>query len=140
MSAFEPEETVQNRARMEALINSAFKREVIRKVTDVILPLNDVGFGPSFYCVHSIGGGATEFQHMARMLGPKQNFYGIQVPTQAVSKLRLRTFVQKYFLNYDELETNNSASRYRKKKTKKTILLILRSRTFSHSLDQQAQR
>jgi thioesterase domain-containing protein len=66
---------------MEALINSAFKREVIRKVTDVILPLNDVGFGPSFYCVHSIGGGATEFQHMARMLGPKQNFYGIQVPT-----------------------------------------------------------
>jgi hypothetical protein len=33
------------------------------------------------------------------------------------------------------LETNNSASRYRKKKTEKTILLILRSRTFSHSLD-----
>ena len=81
MSAFEPEETVQSRARMEALINSAFKREVIRKVTDVILPLNEVGFGPSFYCVHSIGGGATEFQHMVRMLGPKQNFYGIQVPT-----------------------------------------------------------
>ncbi len=66
---------------MEALINSAFKREVIRKVEDVILPLNDIGFGPSFYCVHSIGGGATEFQHMARMLGPKQNFYGVQVPT-----------------------------------------------------------
>jgi thioesterase domain-containing protein len=81
MSVIEPEETVQSRARMEALINFAFKQEVIRKVTDVILPLNDVGFGPSFYCVHSIGGGATEFQHMARMLGPKQNFYGIQVPT-----------------------------------------------------------
>ena len=81
MSVFEPEETVQSRARMEALMNSAFKREVIRKVTDVILPLNDGGFGPSFYCVHSIGGGATEFQQMARMLGPKQNFYGIQVPT-----------------------------------------------------------
>lgn len=81
MSAFEREETVQGRARMEALINSAFKREVIRKVTDVILPLNDVGFGPPFYCVHSIGGGAIEFQHLARMLGPKQSFYGIQVPT-----------------------------------------------------------
>jgi thioesterase domain-containing protein len=81
MSVFKPEKTVQSRARMEALINSAFKREVIRKVTDVILPLNDVGFGPSFYCVHSIGGGAIEFQHMARMLGPKQTFYGIQVPT-----------------------------------------------------------
>ncbi|MGB6398439.1 MAG: hypothetical protein WBF73_22545, partial [Bradyrhizobium sp.] len=35
------------------------------------------------------------------------------------------------------LETNNSASRYRKKKTEKTILLILRSRTFSHSLGQK---
>jgi Thioesterase domain len=81
MSAFECEDTVQSRARMEALINSAFKREVIRKVTDVILPLNDVGLGPSFYCVHSIGGGAVEFQHLARMLGPKQSFYGIQVPT-----------------------------------------------------------
>jgi thioesterase domain-containing protein len=81
MSVFESEEALQSPARMEALINSAFKREVIRKVTDVILPLNDVGFGPPFYCVHSIGGGAIEFQHMARMLGPKQNFYGIQVPT-----------------------------------------------------------
>jgi len=58
MSAFESEETVQSRARMEALINSAFKREVVRKVTDVIVPLNDAGIGPSFYCVHSIGGGA----------------------------------------------------------------------------------
>jgi len=81
MSAFESEETVQSRARMEALINSAFKREVVRKVTDVILPLNDAGVGPSFYCVHSIGGGAIELQHMARMLGPKQAFYGIQVPS-----------------------------------------------------------
>jgi hypothetical protein len=45
-----------------------------------------------------------------------------------------------YFLNYDELETNNSASRYRKKKTEKTILLILRSRTFSHSVDPKLTR
>jgi thioesterase domain-containing protein len=81
MSAFEPEETVQSRARMEVLINCAFKREVIRKVTDVILPLNDDGCGPAFYCVHAIGGVATVFQHMARMLGPKQQFYGIQAPT-----------------------------------------------------------
>ena len=48
MSAFEREDAVQSRARMEALINSAFKREVIPKVTDVILPLNDVGLGPRF--------------------------------------------------------------------------------------------
>ena len=47
--------------------------------------------------------------------------------------------MQKYFLNYDELEKNSSASRYRKKKTEKTILLILRSRAFSHSLGQKAK-
>jgi thioesterase domain-containing protein len=66
---------------MEELIKLAFKREVIRKVTDVILPLNDVGCGPAFYCVHAIVGVATDFRHMARMLGPKQKFYGIQAPT-----------------------------------------------------------
>jgi thioesterase domain-containing protein len=81
MSSFETEETAQSRARMEALINSAFKREVIRNVTDVLLPLNDVGAGPSLYCVHTIAGAVTEFQHLVRMLGSKQNFYGIQVPT-----------------------------------------------------------
>ncbi len=73
--------TFQCRARMEKLINLAFKREVIRKVTDVILPLNDVGCGPAFYCVHAIGGVAADFRHMARMLGPEQKFYGIQAPT-----------------------------------------------------------
>ena len=77
----ETEKTLQCQARMERLINLAFKREVIRKVTDVILPLNDVGCGPAFYCVHAIGGVATDFRHMARMLGPKQKFYGIQAPT-----------------------------------------------------------
>jgi thioesterase domain-containing protein len=66
---------------MEALINIAFKREVIRRVTEVILPLNDIGVGPPFYCVHSLGGSATEFRDVARMLGPKQKFYGIQAPT-----------------------------------------------------------
>lgn len=74
-------ETFQDRTRMEALINIAFKREVVRNVKDIILPLNDSGSGPPFYCVHSLGGAATEFRDMARMLGPKQNFYGIQTPT-----------------------------------------------------------
>jgi thioesterase domain-containing protein len=77
----ETEKTLQCQARMETLINIAFKREVIRKVIDVILPLNDAGCDPAFYCVHAIGGVAADFRHMARMLGPKQNFYGIQAPT-----------------------------------------------------------
>jgi thioesterase domain-containing protein len=60
----------------------AFGREVLRKVTDVVLPLNDHGIGPAFYCIHPITGAATNCCHMAKMLGPKQIFYGIQAPTK----------------------------------------------------------
>jgi thioesterase domain-containing protein len=73
--------SVDENARMNALANAAFAREVRRKVTDVILPLNDNGTGPAFYCVHSITGAATGFCPMAKMLGPKQRFFGIQTPT-----------------------------------------------------------
>jgi thioesterase domain-containing protein len=76
-----PENTAKNPARIEALINSAFKREVIRKVVDVVVPLNDIGDGPPFYCIHSIAGVATEYQDLVRMLGPNRKFYGIQVPS-----------------------------------------------------------
>jgi thioesterase domain-containing protein len=81
MPLSEPENKIQNGARMETLINLAFKREVIRKVKDVILPLNDVGSVPSLYCVHSIVGIGAEYRDLARMFGPGQNFYSIQVPT-----------------------------------------------------------
>ena len=74
-------ETEKAEARIEKLINLAFKREVVRKVTDVILPLNDGGCDAAFYCVHAIGGVAADFRHLARMLGPEQKFYGIQTPT-----------------------------------------------------------
>jgi thioesterase domain-containing protein len=67
---------------MNELAHAAFAREVLRKVTDVILPINDSGTGPAFYCVHSITGAATNFCPMAKMLGPKQRFYGIQTPTK----------------------------------------------------------
>lgn len=82
MHRFETEKPLEGPARIEALINVAFKREVIRKVTDVIAPLNDFSCSLPLYCVHSIVGAATEFQHMARLLGSKQKFYGIQVPTE----------------------------------------------------------
>jgi thioesterase domain-containing protein len=67
--------------RMRQLADLAFGREIMRKVVDVIVPLNDSGVGLPFYCVHSITGAATDFRFMAEMLGPLQNFYGIQVPT-----------------------------------------------------------
>src|ERR1700677_3918032 len=72
---------VDENARINELAHGAFAREVLRKVTDVILPLNDNGTGPAFYCVHSITGAATGFCPMAKMLGPKQRFFGIQTPT-----------------------------------------------------------
>jgi thioesterase domain-containing protein len=69
-------------ARMRQLASIAFGREVTRKIVDAILPLNDTGVGPPLYCVHSITGAATDFRFMAEMLGPQQNVYGIQAPTE----------------------------------------------------------
>lgn len=69
-------------ARINQLANAAFTREVLRKVNEVILPLNDRGSGPAFYCIHSITGAATDFRFMAQMLGPNQRFFGIQTPTR----------------------------------------------------------
>ena len=69
-------------ARMNMLANAAFVSEALRRVTDVILPLNDSGTGSAIYCVHCITGVASSFRFMAQMLGPQQSFYGIQTPTK----------------------------------------------------------
>jgi thioesterase domain-containing protein len=69
-------------ARINKLAHVAFGREVLRKVADVILPLNDAGTGAALYCVHPITGVATNFRNLAQMLGPEQSFYGIQSPTK----------------------------------------------------------
>jgi hypothetical protein len=103
-------------ARIEKLINLAFKREVIRKVTDVILPLNDGGCDPAFYCVHAIGGVAADFRHMARMLGPEQKFYGIQTPTgkrnaEFISSIKS---ISQYYV--DELAQDTVEELYRRGK------------------------
>jgi thioesterase domain-containing protein len=75
-------ETEDEFFQMKRLANAGFAREALRKVTDVILPLNDSGTGPAFYCVHDITGIATGFRFIAEMLGPQQRFYGIQTPTK----------------------------------------------------------
>ena len=74
-------EPVDAYARMNKLANAAFVAEALRKVTDVVVPLNDSGTGPAFYCVHCVTGVATGFRFMAQMLGPQHRFYGIQTPT-----------------------------------------------------------
>jgi len=75
-------ELVDHCSHMKKLAQVVFGREVLRKVTDVIQPLNDRGAGTAFYCVHSVTGSVTDFRFMAQMLGPEQRFYGIQAPTK----------------------------------------------------------
>jgi thioesterase domain-containing protein len=74
-------EPVDRRERMKRLAHGAFSREVLRKVRDVIFPLNDQGTGPAIYGVHSITGVATNFIPIAALLGPDQLFFGVQTPT-----------------------------------------------------------
>jgi len=81
-SALMTNEAEDEYVRMKRLANAGFAREALRKVTDVILPLNDSGAGSAFYCVHDITGMATGFRFLAEMLGPQQRFYGIQTPTK----------------------------------------------------------
>jgi len=68
-------------ARINLLSNVAVGREIRRKAIHTILPLNDGGTKPAFYCVHCVSGMAAQFRFLAQMLGPDQPFYGIQVPT-----------------------------------------------------------
>jgi len=67
--------------RMNKLAQVAFGREALRRVVDVILPLNDSGAGIALYCVHPITGVATNFRFLAQMLGPGRRLFGIQTPT-----------------------------------------------------------
>ena len=45
-----------------------------------IVPLNEHGTGPAFYCVHSISGEVSSLFNLVRALGPDQVFHGLQVP------------------------------------------------------------
>jgi hypothetical protein len=74
-------EPVKQCARLQKLAHFAFGQEVLRKVTNVIQPLNDRGTATAFYCVHSITGSITNFSSMAQMLGSGRKFYGVQAPT-----------------------------------------------------------
>jgi thioesterase domain-containing protein/acyl carrier protein len=47
-----------------------------------LVPLASDGDGPVLYCMHSVGGEAMSFRHLAGLLGPEQRVYGIQVPPE----------------------------------------------------------
>jgi pimeloyl-ACP methyl ester carboxylesterase len=69
-------------ARMKSLAHLAFAQEARRKVTEVIVPFNDCGINPPFYCVHPITGSAGSYRTLSALLGPQQRFYGVQTPTR----------------------------------------------------------
>lgn len=52
------------------------------KALQALVPLTDTGDGPILYCVHSVGGDAMSFRHLAHLVGPEQRLYGIQVPPE----------------------------------------------------------
>ena len=53
---------------------------LISRQTNPIVKFNENGAGLAFYCVHSITGDVTILHDLARLVGPTQQFYGIQVP------------------------------------------------------------
>lgn len=69
-------------ARMKALAQLAFAQEVRRKVTAAIVPFNDCGSNSPFYCVHPVSGSVGTYRSLAEMLGPEQQFFGIQTPSR----------------------------------------------------------
>jgi thioesterase domain-containing protein len=69
-------------AAMRQLAAQAAFKEALGKANTVIVPLNQAGDAPPFYCVHSLSGKANDYIQLAALLGPRQPFFGIQIPTR----------------------------------------------------------
>lgn len=69
-------------ARMQQLASNVAWTESLGRAKAIIVPLNESGAGLPFYCVHSLSGKATDYIALARMLGPDQPLYGIQMPAR----------------------------------------------------------
>ena len=69
-------------ARMQQLASNVAWTESLGRAKAIIVPLNESAKGLPFYCVHSLSGKATDYIALARMLGPDQQLYGIQMPVK----------------------------------------------------------
>jgi thioesterase domain-containing protein len=67
---------------MQQLASNVAWTESLGRTKAIIVPLNESGAGLPFYCVHSLSGKATDYIALARLLGPAQPFYGIQMPAK----------------------------------------------------------
>jgi thioesterase domain-containing protein len=68
----------------------ALWRLVVRNLNEIVA-FNTAGKGPPFYCVHSVTGDATSYHNLAKLLGPEQRFYGIQVPRERMNPAFAKT-------------------------------------------------
>jgi hypothetical protein len=69
-------------AAMRQLAAQAVFKEALGKANTVIVPFNQAGAAPPFYCVHSLSGKVTDYVQLAALLGPDQPFFGIQMPAK----------------------------------------------------------
>ncbi len=63
-------------------------------VTSSLVAIQPRGENRPFFCVHGIGGDVVGFAELARLLGPEQPFYGIEVSAPRLRN-RGRSFLWK---------------------------------------------
>jgi pyochelin synthetase len=67
--------------KLGTYIRNAVWSEILGRATNVIVPLSEgIKDRPVFYCVHALSGGVTALGNLARLLGARQPFFGIQAP------------------------------------------------------------
>ncbi len=77
------EETLGRRLPRSALLEASTVSEMAKRIaastpSPCLVPVQPLGDGPVFFCVHDINGQVLNFRALARHLGPDQPFYGIQ--------------------------------------------------------------
>jgi thioesterase domain-containing protein len=66
--------------RMRQLASKLAWTETLGRTEEIIAPLNLAGHRTPFYCVHSLSGKGTDYITLAKLLGPQQPFFAIQMP------------------------------------------------------------
>lgn len=68
--------------RMRQLASKLAWTETLGRTNEIIAPLNLAGSLTPFYCVHSLSGKGTDYINLAKLLGPEQPFFAIQMPAR----------------------------------------------------------
>jgi len=68
--------------RMRQLASKLAWTETLGRTSEIIAPLNQAGSLTPFYCVHSLSGKGTDYINLAKLLGPEQPFFAVQMPSK----------------------------------------------------------